>query len=64
MAAINTQLTDIERVEVLRGPQATLYGRNTISGAVKIISRTPGDEAWKNLSIGYGNYETVFSDRC
>ncbi|HJL82056.1 MAG TPA: TonB-dependent receptor [Gammaproteobacteria bacterium] len=58
MAAINTQLTDIERVEVLRGPQATLYGRNTISGAVKIISRTPGDEAWKNLSIGYGNYET------
>ena len=41
LSVINSQLSDIERIEVLRGPQATLYGRNTISGAVKIISRTP-----------------------
>ena len=58
LSVINSQLSDIERIEVLRGPQATLYGRNTISGAVKIISRTPNDDSWANASIGFGNYKT------
>ena len=58
LATANLELTDIERIEVLRGPQGTLYGRNTVAGAVKLISRTPGDEFWANGSIGYGNYET------
>jgi iron complex outermembrane receptor protein len=53
----NFQLTDIERIEVLRGPQGTLYGRNTFSGAIKIVSRTPGpDNSWAQASIGYGSF--------
>jgi iron complex outermembrane receptor protein len=59
LASANLDLADIERIEVLRGPQGTLYGRNTIAGAVKIITRTPGDEMWANASVGIGNYETT-----
>jgi len=58
LGSINLNLTDIERIEVLRGPQATLYGRNTLAGAVKVFSRTPDDEFWADASVGYGNYET------
>ncbi len=58
LASANLDLADIERIEVLRGPQGTLYGRNTIAGAIKIISRTPGNDAWANGSIGLGNYDT------
>ncbi len=59
LASSNLDLTDVERIEVLRGPQATLYGRNTIAGAIKIVTRTPGDDAWANGSIGYGNFDTA-----
>ena len=52
----NAQLADIERIEVLRGPQGTLYGRNTLAGAIKFISRTPGKDAWLNVAAGYGNF--------
>lgn len=40
----NLALINVERVEVLRGPQGTLYGRNTLGGAVNIVTRQPGDE--------------------
>lgn len=59
LASVNMDLLDVERIEVLRGPQGTLYGRNTIAGAVKLITRTPGDETWLTGSVGIGNYETT-----
>jgi iron complex outermembrane receptor protein len=54
----NVQLADFERVEVLRGPQGTLYGRNTLAGAIKFITRQPGpDNAWLNAEVGYGRFD-------
>ena len=42
-------LNDVERIEVVKGPQSALYGRNTYSGAINIISKSPGDELSADL---------------
>jgi iron complex outermembrane receptor protein len=50
---------DVERVEVLKGPQGTLYGRNASSGAVNIITRKPTDELEGYVKAGYGRFQRV-----
>ena len=49
-------IMDVERIEVLRGPQGTLYGRNTIGGAVKYVSAMPEDALSAKFDVGTGNY--------
>ncbi len=50
---------DVERVEVLRGPQGTLYGRNTIGGAVKYVTRRLGDDFKASFRGAYGSYNQI-----
>ncbi|MGC6475526.1 MAG: TonB-dependent receptor [Parvibaculales bacterium] len=49
-------VAEIERIEVLRGPQGSLYGRNTLAGAVNIITAQPSDESGVKAEVGFGNY--------
>ena len=49
-------LIDLERIEVLRGPQGTLFGRNTIGGALQLVSRKPSDNMEVTAKAGYGRY--------
>ena len=53
---LNASLFDIERVEVLKGPQGSLFGRNTEGGAVSMVLKKPTGELGGRISAGVGNY--------
>ncbi len=54
-------LVDLERIEVLRGPQGTLFGRNTTGGAVQLVSRKPGDTFRVEEKVGFGRFGEWYS---
>lgn len=58
-AATALDFIDIERIEVLRGPQGTLFGKNTTAGAFNIVSRLPEFVPKANAELSYGNYGFV-----
>lgn len=49
-------VADLERVELLRGPQGTLYGRNALAGAVNLVTRKPSGEAGGSIDLTYGSF--------
>ncbi len=53
---LNASLLDIDRIEVLRGPQGTLFGRNTEGGALSIVTKGPSGQFGVRGTVGYGNF--------
>jgi iron complex outermembrane receptor protein len=53
------QFLDVERIEVLRGPQGTLYGRNAVGGAVNLISRPPTNDVQVSADVTAGNFKEL-----
>lgn len=58
-AASSFSFNNIERIEVLKGPQGTLYGRNTTGGLIHVITKEPGRVASVDMAASYASYDTV-----
>ena len=58
-AEFNQELFDIEQIEVLKGPQGAVYGRNAIGGAIIIRTKDPGDEFEGRVKLGAGNGSSI-----
>lgn len=56
-SSFDFNLNDIERIEVLRGPQGTLYGRNTMGGIINVYTKSPFKLQESNVNASVGNYE-------
>ncbi len=59
VTSTNFDLVDVQRVEVLRGPQGTLFGRNTTGGAINIVTKTPDDVFGLSEKFTYGSYDEI-----
>ena len=55
--AIDKLLLDVERIEILRGPQGTAYGKNTVGGLVNVVTTRPGDETSAAVDLTYGRFD-------
>tara|TARA_R110001592_G_scaffold408_1_gene2280 strand:+ start:1899 stop:4244 length:2346 start_codon:yes stop_codon:yes gene_type:complete len=54
--ALNQDILDLERIEILRGPQGTLFGKNNVAGSINLITQKPEDEFSANVGVSVGNY--------
>lgn len=61
LASTVMELNNVERIEVLRGPQTALYGRNSTGGAINIITYTPTDKPTMRASVSYGRYNEIIA---
>ncbi len=52
-------LFDLERVEVVRGPQGTLYGKNVVGGAVNLLTARPSDQTSARVAVSYGQFDVL-----
>ena len=52
-------LNDIERIEIIKGPQGTLYGRNALAGVINVVSKKPSNTPSYKLGAGYGNFSNL-----
>lgn len=52
-------LANVQRIEVLKGPQGTLFGRNAAAGVIQIVTRDPSETPTFEAKLGYGNYDTL-----
>ena len=59
--SFNEELFDVEQIEVLKGPQGALYGRNAVSGAILVTTKKPGDEVEVEIGAGIGNNRAIKS---
>jgi iron complex outermembrane receptor protein len=57
-AAFNREYTDLQQIEVFKGPQGALYGRNAAAGAIIVTTTTPGNERHANATLSYGGDST------
>lgn len=57
--ALSLDIPNLERIEVLRGPQGTLYGRNSTGGAINVVTRRPHDKFSANHLMSFGNFSAV-----
>ena len=53
---VNFELADVKKIEILRGPQGTLYGRNTMGGLIKVYTPNPESKTGGSIKLDYGNY--------
>jgi iron complex outermembrane receptor protein len=58
-AAALGNYTSVSRIEVLKGPQGTLFGRNATGGVVQVFTKDPSEDAKLDLTLNYGNYNTL-----